>query len=262
MPGWDNVDVWGVLQHEFGVPLYMDNDANMGALGESRCGAARGSMNMAYIKVATGIGGGLIVDGHIYRGHSGSAGELGHISIDEDGPLCVCGNRGCLETLAGARAIVEDALLGRSLHARGEANAEKGSAVSLLVRRKDQLAQAEPGSAEYVRADIADVILAAQRGDAASVAALERAGEHIGIALAGLINLFNPATIVVDGGVARAGALLLAPLRRVAAACSLPAAWNGTRILPGELGNDAIALGAVITVIDIAFSPVPHPLSS
>jgi glucokinase-like ROK family protein len=250
MPGWDGVDVWQILQQEFNVPLCMDNDANMGALGESRYGAARGAANMAYVKIGTGIGGGLIINGQIYRGQSGSAGELGHITIDENGPRCVCGNRGCLETLAGARAIVEDARRGTSLLRSANPN--------------DPPEQAAPPSAlsESGAVDIADVIQAALAGDAACVAALERAGERIGIALAGIINLFNPAMIVIDGGVARAGELLLTPLRRSAETCSLPAAWKGTRILPGESGTTAIALGAVSTVLEAAFSPAMTPVAT
>jgi glucokinase-like ROK family protein len=239
MPGWDNLDLWQRLQAEFPCPLYIDNDANMGALGESRCGAGRGVGQMAYIKVGTGIGGGLIIDGRIYRGHTGSAGELGHLSIDENGPPCVCGNRGCLETLAGARAIVADACRGESLQRKLTAQTGPLPAPALAARSS---------------VDIADVIEAARQGDAASQAALERAGERLGLALAGLVNLLNPAVIVLDGGVARAGELLLAPLRRVAASVSLPAAWKGTQIVPSALEGNAIALGAVLTVLDATFS--------
>ena len=246
MPGWDNIDIWESLQAAFNKPLYIDNDANMGALAENRLGAGRGSADMAYVKIGTGIGGGLIINGHIYRGHQGSAGELGHLTIDENGPLCVCGNRGCLETLAAARAIVEDAQqrlsLARKLPAEGKAFVE----TSALDSR--------------AHVDIADVVELARRGDAASIAALERAAERIGLALAGLVNLVNPAVIVVDGSVARAGEILLTPLRRVVASASLPAAWKGTSLLPGALGVTAIALGAVLTVLDTVFGMSVHAL--
>jgi len=241
MPNWDGVDVWQALQQEFHVPLYLDNDANMGALSESRYGAGIGSAYLAYVKVGTGIGTGLVLDGRIYRGNGGSAGELGHVTIDEDGPLCNCGNRGCLETLAGAQAIVHDAYQGLSLARFGtlQASHEMRTGASALAGRRG--------------VDIAEVIRAAQDGDAASLAALEHAGERIGVALAGLVNLFNPATIVIGGGVARAGELLLKPLSRAASSRSLPAAWKGTRILPGQLDDTAVALGAVSLVIDAAF---------
>ena len=240
MPGWDNIDIWDVLQQAFHKPLYIDNDANVGALGESRCGAAQGSKDMAYVKIGTGIGCGLIFNGQIYRGHQGSAGELGHLTIDENGPLCVCGNRGCLETLAAARAIVEDARHGTSLTHK--------------LALQGTTLEDPPRLHQHTQVDIADVVTAAQQGDPASIAALERAGERIGLALAGLVNLFNPEVIVIDGGVARSDDMLLAPLRRVVATASLPAAWKDTRLLPGKLGVTTIALGAVLMVLDAAFS--------
>ncbi len=241
LPGWDGVDVWQTLQRAFNIPLYLDNDANLGALGESRYGAGRNSAYLAYIKIATGIGAGLILNGRIYRGNGGSAGELGHVTIDENGPLCNCGNRGCLETLAGARAIVEDACRGISLTETVKPKASDYDVAELSVFT---------GNAPV---DITDVIQAARNGDAASLAALEHAGERIGVALAGLINLFNPTTIVIGGGVARAGELFFNPIRRSAPSRSLPAAWKGTRILPAEMDNNEVALGAVSLVIDSAF---------
>lgn len=237
MPSWDNVDVWQAIRQAFNVPLYLDNDANMGALSESRCGAAIGSNYLAYVKVGTGIGAGLIFNDRIYRGQGGSAGELGHVTLDENGPLCYCGNRGCLETLAGAHAIVEDARRGLSLASRQQA----GEVLS------------PPALAARNNIDITDVIQAAQSSDAASLAALERAGERLGVAIAGLINLFNPSHVIIGGGVARAGELLLDPLRRAASSRSLPAAWKGTHILSGQLDDTAVALGAASLVIDAAF---------
>jgi glucokinase-like ROK family protein len=245
MPGWDRLDIWQILQQEFAVPIYMDKDANMGTLGESRYGCGRGGGYLAYIKIGTGIGAGISIDGRIYRGHNGSAGELGHITIDEDGPLCICGNHGCLEALAGAQAIVRDACQGLSL---------------AKLQREDTTTSTREVQGRAL--DIMDVIEAAQEGNAACQAALERAGQRIGLALAGLVNLLNPEKIVIGGGVAQAGELLLAPLRQAVATSSLPAAWQGTRILAGELGDQAIALGAISSVIDAAFSmPMPMPTS-
>ena len=238
MPGWDDVDIWDPLLAAFNKPLCIDNDANMGAISESQLGAGRGCTDMAYVKIGTGIGCGLIINGRIYGGHQGSAGELGHLTIDENGPVCACGNRGCLETLAGARAIVADAQQRASL-ARKQA--------------PDAAPSTDNTQSNHTYTDIADVIKDAQQGNAACIAALEHAGERIGLALAGLVNLFNPEMIVIDGGVARAGELLFAPLRRVVASSSLPAAWKGTQILPGELAATAIALGAALTVLNTAF---------
>jgi glucokinase-like ROK family protein len=237
MPGWDGVPIAKRLTRELHVPVSADNDANMGALGESRYGAGHGTRDLAYIKIATGIGGGLILDGKIYRGSRGSAGEIGHMTIREDGPRCDCGNRGCLEVIAGAQAIVEDARRGWALE------------------RSAPTWRPNTGDPEI---DIADVVTAAQRGDQASRAALARAGDHIGIALAGLVNLTNPSLILIDGGVARAGELLLEPIRRATAARSLRAASASTRIIAAALEGDAIALGSVATVVDAVFRVAPH----
>src|SRR5262249_39371152 len=141
-------------------------------------------------------------------------------------PLCDCGNRGCLEAVAGAEAIVAGISLANAGH---------------LAHTPD------------AAIDIADVVQAALDGDTTGRTAIERAGEHIGVALAGLIHLVNPSVILLDGGVARAGDLLLAPVRRAIASRSLAAASENTRILLGELGDNAIALGAVATVIGTAF---------
>lgn len=241
MPGWDGINILDILRRELPVPIYIDNDANMGALGECRYGAGRGIANLAYVKIGTGIGAGLVLRGQIFRGSDGSAGELGHITIDEDGPPCVCGSRGCLETLAAAQAIVADARTGRSL-AQDRKTGVAGHDAPRLACRDD--------------VDIADVLRAAVEGDPASCAAIRSAGEQIGIALAGLVNLFNPSLILVDGSVARAGELLLAPVRAAIALRGLPAASARVRIVPGALGDSAIGLGAVATVLDAAFGPV------
>jgi predicted NBD/HSP70 family sugar kinase len=234
MPGWDHVDICAILRRDLKVPIYLDNDANMGALGESYFGAGRGIADLAYVKLATGIGCGLVINGNIYRGSQGTAGELGHVTIDADGPLCECGNRGCLEAVAGAEAIVQ----------------------SICLATPDRSARG-PDAAP----DIADVVQTALDGDLDSRAAIERAGEHIGVALADLINVVNPSIILLDGGVARAGELLLAPIRRAIACRSLTAAAEHTRLRLGELGDNAIALGAVATVIGMAFG-APDALST
>jgi glucokinase-like ROK family protein len=240
MPGWDSVDVRGVLARELGVPIYLDNDANMGALGESRYGAGVGVADMAYIKIGTGIGGGLVMGGRVYRGSRGSAGEIGHVTVDEDGPLCDCGNRGCLETMAAAQAIVEDARQGLSLLRRNPRSSGLQGQLS---------ASSDP--------DVADVIHAAQQGDPACLAALERAGAHIGVVLAGLVNLINPSLILIGGGLAGADDLMLDPIRRAVAARSFSIASAHLEIRAGALGDAAIALGGVAMVLDAAFGAGP-----
>lgn len=241
MPSWDGVDLLRYLRRELHVPVYLGNDANMGARGESRFGAGRGLWDFAYVKVGTGIGCGLVIAGDIYRGSRGSAGELGHVTIDADGPLCECGNRGCLETMAAAPQIVADAVRGSSLRRALGAEAPAFTGSRMLAGRQD--------------VDVADVVVAAQDGDAACRAALERAGELIGVALASLVNLFGPSVILLDGSVARAGDLVLDPIRRALTTRSLPAASDGVRIITGALGDNAIALGGVAAVIDAAFGP-------
>ncbi len=221
MPGWDHFDIRTVMERACKVPIYLDNDANMGARGESKYGAARNVDDMAYVKVATGIGCGLIVNGDIYRGSGGSAGELGHVTIDDNGPVCDCGNRGCLETLAGAAAVT--------------------------------LAAAQGKQPAPTALDVADVVRAALAGDTTAQAAIERAGYHIGIALAGLVNIFNPSLILLDGSMARAGGFLLTPIREAIARRSLAASSAATRIELAQLGDNAIALGAIATVIEAAF---------
>lgn len=225
MPGWDQAPVRHLLTEALGLPVFLDNNANMGALGESRYGVGRSVRDLLYVKVGSGIGSGLIIGGQIYRGGSGSAGEIGHMTIDPDGLPCACGNRGCLETLAGGPAILSAA------------------------RRGVPAVQT-----------VADVAAAAQAGDAHCRAALRDAGEALGIAFASLINFFNPSMIVVDGSTMRAGDLILEPIRQSAALRALSAPLANTVITPAALAGRAIALGGVATVIDFAFS-APGSLS-
>jgi predicted NBD/HSP70 family sugar kinase len=246
MPGWDQYDMRTVMERACKVPMYFDNDANMGARGESQYGAARDVDNMAYVKVATGIGCGLILNGDIYRGSSGAAGELGHVTIDDNGPLCDCGNRGCLEVVAGAAAVT----MAASRAVYPDSGASNGGQDG---RDAEDSAPAGPRRADLL--DVADVVHAALAGDTIAQEAIERAGYHIGIALAGLVNIFNPSLILLDGSMARAGEFLLGPIRQGIARRSLAASSAATRIEMAQLGDNAIALGAVATVIEAAFGP-------
>ena len=238
MPGWHGVDVQRILLRRLSVPVYVENDANLGALGESRYGAGRGVSDLAYIKIGTGIGSGLVIDGKVYQGSCGGAGEIGHVTIQEGGPLCSCGNRGCLESVAGADAVVVDARRTFAVH---EGVPEATMVTSAFSKLTDP--------------DIADVVQAALAGDPACRLAIERAGEHIGVALAILVNLISPSVILVDGTVTRAGDLLLEPIRRTISTRSLAIAARHTRVADGELGDNAIAMGGVASVLDAAFAP-------
>ena len=195
MPGWDGVDVWQALHQAFNVPLYLDNDANMGALSECRYGAGMGSDYLAYVKVGTGIGAGLIFNGRIFRGHGGSAGELGHMTIDENGSLCSCGNRGCLETLVSASALIQKA----------------HEAVSLGIT--NHLLRLTSGNSQTM--SIETIARAARDGDRFSLRLLSEAASQLAVAMAGTVNLLNPELIVLGGGLsAGAGDLLLPELER------------------------------------------------
>lgn len=229
MPGWDGYPIRIELETRFGVPVSLSNDAELGAIGEWAYGAGRGERNLAYIKVGTGIGAGLLLDGQILRGASGSAGEIGHITIDENGPICSCGNRGCLEALAGGRAISNQAIQ------------------EVKNGLRTTLSEISPVSKIRSR----DVIAAARRGDLVSQQIVSEAGVHLGTALASLVNLFNPSMVVVGGGVAQIGDLLLEPIRQTVHQRSLLPASRSVRITSALLGRRSSAMGAVVQALSI-----------
>jgi predicted NBD/HSP70 family sugar kinase len=214
MRGWDGVEVADVMERRLGRPVYVDNAANLAALGELRLGAARGKQNAVYIDVGDGIGAGLILGGRIYSGHSGIAGELGHTIIREDGPLCRCGNRGCLEAIAGGPAILEPLRSARS---------------GLKLQ---------------------DVIIHAMSGDSACIRAIAKAGEAIGIATANLCNVLDPERVVVGGELARAGELLLGPLRREVERSIVAGIDAIPDIVQDQLGVRASTIGAIAYAVD------------
>ncbi|MBN2386234.1 MAG: ROK family transcriptional regulator [Anaerolineales bacterium] len=230
MPGWDRYPIRDTLYKRWETPLSLGNDAEMGALGEWAAGAGRGEHNLAYIKVGSGIGAGLLLDGQIYRGVTGSAGEIGHLTIDENGPLCTCGNHGCLEAVASGHAIARQA----------QEAVSKG--------QRTQLSAIQPVETISAR----DVAAAARRGDLLSQQILNKAGSHIGIAIAGLVNLFNPGMVIIGGGVAQTGDILLEPMRQAVQRRSLPAATRVVRITTAMLGRRSSSLGAIVQASTIA----------
>ncbi|MFF4580737.1 ROK family protein [Streptomyces sp. NPDC001389] len=214
LPGWAGINPRQELSQRLGVPVYVDNDANLGALGELVWGSGRGVRDLAYIKVASGVGAGLVINGQIYRGPGGTAGEIGHITLDESGPVCRCGNRGCLETFAAARYVLP--LL------QGSHGPE------LTMERVVELArEGDPGC----RRVIADV------------------GRHIGSGVASLCNLLNPSRIVLGGSLAEAGELVLAPIRESVGRYAIPSAARQLSVLTGTLGSRAEVLGALALVL-------------
>ncbi|MEU9612034.1 ROK family transcriptional regulator [Streptomyces sp. NPDC048209] len=214
LPGWTGINPSQELAGRLGVPVYVDNDANLGALGELVWGSGRGVKDLAYIKVASGVGAGLVIDGHIYRGPGGTAGEIGHITLDESGPVCRCGNRGCLETFTAARYVLP--LL------------KPSHGFDLTMERMVQLArEGDPGC----RRVIGDV------------------GRHIGSGVANLCNLLNPSRVVLGGSLAEAGELVLAPIRDSVSRYAIPSAARQLSVLPGALGGRAEVLGALALVL-------------
>jgi predicted NBD/HSP70 family sugar kinase len=214
LPGWSGVNPRQEMTDRLGVPVQVDNDANLGALGELVWGGGRGVKDLAYIKVASGVGAGLVIDGRIYRGPGGTAGEIGHIVLDESGPVCRCGNRGCLETFTAARYVLE---LLRGSHGEG-----------LTVPRMVQLGrEGDPGC----RRVIGDV------------------GRHIGMGVASLCNLLNPSRVVLGGDLAEAGELVLGPIRESVSRYAIPSAAQRLSVVPGSLGARAEVLGALALVL-------------
>ncbi|WP_330299154.1 ROK family transcriptional regulator [Streptomyces sp. NBC_00503] len=214
LPGWAGINPRQELSQRLGVPVYVDNDANLGALGELVWGSGRGVKDLAYIKVASGVGAGLVINGQIYRGPGGTAGEIGHITLDESGPVCRCGNRGCLETFAAARYVLP---LLQSSHGP-----------ELTMERVVELARGgDPGC----RRVITDV------------------GRHIGSGVASLCNLLNPSRVVLGGSLADAGELVLAPIRESVGRYAIPSAARQLSVLTGSLGGRAEVLGALALVL-------------
>ncbi len=206
------------------MPARLENDAGAAALGEHRYGAGRGSRYMLYLTVSTGIGGGIIIDGEMYGGKSGAAGELGHVVVDMNGPPCGCGGRGCLEALASGTAI----------GSKGEELAESGeSPILARLRREEGRVTAEM------------MQRAAEMGDTASREAFREAGRYFGVALASYVNIFDPEVIVIGGGVAKAGDLLLEQARMTMESLAMAQPLKGVRLVVSALGDFGGALGMV-----------------
>lgn len=221
---WRYVPLVQYLRRETELPVFLENDANVAALGEKWRGAGQGSVNMIMITIGTGIGGGIIINDRLYSGTNGSAGEIGHTVIDPDGPVCSCGRRGCLETFTSATAMI-----------RMAKEAVDGG-------RETDLARVENLEAR-------DIMMSAEGGDSVAGEIINKAVFYLGIGLGNLINLFNPDTIVIGGGVSKAGDILLEPLRRTAMEWSLEAPAAVVRIVPAQLGNDAGCIGAAALVM-------------
>ncbi len=231
MPGWDRYPIIETVQQWFPYAnVVIDNDVNVIALGEVSLGAARGLSNLIAVKIGTGIGAGIICDGRIYRGSNGCAGDIGHICVDKDGPVCACGNKGCLEKLAGGAGISERALLG----------ARDGRSPVLLARyeRNGGLLRTE------------DVGAAAVEGDPFAIEIIRDSGRLVGEVLAALVNFYNPEMIVIGGGVSHLGDLLLSSIRQAVFSRSLPLATRNLQIVFSGIGPEAGMFGAIKLALD------------
>lgn len=227
IPGWKNVPLRDLLRRRTGFTVRVDNDANAMALGEFRHGAGRGATDVVFLTLGTGVGGGLVIGGRLFDGPSYSAAEIGHLVIDERGPRCACGNRGCLETFVGNGYLVAEA---RRRLAGGER--------SVLAR----------WTAAGHRLDPILLGKAARAGDRLAAGIWERAGDRLGTALAGLVNILNPQRIILGGGVAQNGRLIFDPVRRAIAKKAFPVAARSVKVLPAKLGTDAGLVGAASLV--------------
>lgn len=214
-----------MLQRVLGMKTVLLNDATAAAFGEHRAGAGRGTRNMMFITVSTGIGGGAIINGELYQGSSGAALEAGHMVIEAGGPLCACGNRGCLETLASGTAIARYA---REAIANGRASTIPENC----------------GGIDGISAE--GVARAADGGDHLAQEVISRAAAYLGIGLLNLVHIFNPDMIVIGGGVSLMGERLLGPAREVVNSQAFRLPRQAVRILPAMLGVDAGIIGAAI----------------
>jgi glucokinase len=214
VPGWENTPLQAILEEAFAAPVRVDNDANVAALGEWRFGAGRGSDSLFYVTVSTGVGGGWVVDGRIWRGFEGMAGEIGHIVVDPQGPLCLCGKRGCVERLASGPYMAQDYAA-----ASGQAEGEMtGQRVAELAAQGDSLAR--------------DILL--------------RGARALGVGLGNAANLLNPQLFILGGGVTKSGALWQRTVRLAARQTALPEV--AVNIIPAAFVDDAPLWGAAALV--------------
>lgn len=221
LPAFKNVNVPSRLKSYLNIPVFWDNDANLAALGEFTCGAGKEISEMMMITLGTGIGSGLILRGEIYHGSKGFGGEFGHLIINPHGPQCNCGNNGCVEAYAGTNGIIRTF---KEITGSGTQTMLTQSEIKKLTPKH--------------------ISKAADKGDAAAIKTFEQVGFYLGVGLAGVVNLLNLEMIVVGGGIARAGDLILEPARKAMKEYSLEDLGKSVQIVPAKLGNQAGLMGA------------------
>src|SRR6478672_5257709 len=220
-PGWEGVDSRAAAEKHFGVAVHVENDANLGALAEHRMGVGRGHDSSVFVKISSGVGAGIIINNQLFHGAGGTAGEIGHLTLDDQGPLCRCGSRGCLEAYTSV-----------------------GTLLSLM-------------GAQLPHAGLDAVVEAARNGNVSAQRAFEDAGLHLGWGLASIVNLLNPALVVVGGDMARAGDLLLESARIGLRRHALDSVAL-TPVLASELGERASLVGAVLLAAERTELVVEH----
>lgn len=229
LPAWAEVRFAAQLHHRFGVRVFVDNDANCGALAEAVQGAGRSVTDFTYIKVATGVGAGHIINGQPYRGFNGIAGEIGHTTVNPTGRRCRCGLQGCLEAEIGSFAMVDKAR------------------AAIREGRPTALAQ----SPDF---KLKDIVRCALAGDALARELITEAGHQLGVAVANLVNIMNPARVILGGRLSQAGELLLEPLRATLRERALWTSVERSDVVLSPLGGDQIAIGAATLVLRAALS--------
>jgi len=230
IPGWHNVQLRDVISARSGLATYLINDASAAALGEHRFGAGRGFDNILYLTVSTGIGGGIIINGELYSGANGCAGELGHMTIEANGPRCHCGNYGCLEALVSGWAIAGEAA--------ARINQGESSSITELFH----------GKLENITAEM--VATAAKVDDRLACDIVAKAANYLGIGLANLVNIFNPELIVIGGGLSKMGNMLLNPAEKMIKERAFRLPSQSVRVVRANLGSNAGIIGAAAYVYD------------
>lgn len=228
LPAWDHFPLRDTVAAQVGLPVMLENDANLCALGEHRFGAGRGTQHMCYVTFSTGYGIGMIINGQLYAGHTGTAGELGHVVINIGGPPCSCGKLGCIMAYASGIGI------SRMVYEKVDAGVE-----TLLRERM-------PAPGQRVAAET--VALAAQQGDPVASEILRVAGYYAGVGLSMIVQILNPEVIVIGGGLVNIGPLVWEPALAAMHEHTQPELWDSVRVMPWQLGDDLGILGAAANV--------------
>lgn len=229
LPGWSNVPLTAILEKEFRLPVYLGNDANLAALGEYTFGAGKDYRYLVYMTVSTGVGGGVIEDGRILQGARGAAAELGHMTIDYNGPRCNCGNIGCLEILTA----------GPSIRRRTIELLETGVPSKLV----DMVG----GNLQGITPEL--IAEAARQGDAAAVRIIKETAFFLGVGVTNVLHLYNPEIVVIGGGVSKMGDMIFEPLIEVVRERAMHAFWENVPIVQTELGGDIGLYGSIALVL-------------